>query len=148
VKYSFLFLGIILAALMLFARGAQKDKIDPAKEADIRNLMELTGVHDLLEDTTSQSIEAYREKLLAALPDNDRSEKFADEFLVRYKARFNADELVNDLVAIYDRHFSAEEIKGLLRFYGSLLGQRAAGRSRKHLPADCPRNLARGAVAT
>jgi hypothetical protein len=126
VKYSFIFLGIILVALMLFARGAQKDKIDPAKEADIRNLIELTGARELLADSANQSVEAYREKLLAALPENDRADKFADEFLVRYKARFNADELTGELVNIYDKHFSAEEIKGLLQFYGSPLGQRAA----------------------
>ena len=125
-NYSFIFLGIILAALMLFARGAQKDKIDPAKETDIRNLIELTGARDLLADSANQSIETYREKLLSALPENDRSDKFADEFLVRYKARFNADELTGELVNIYDKHFSAEEIKGLLQFYGSPLGQRAA----------------------
>ena len=126
VKYSLIFLAIIFAALMLFARGAQKTKIDPAKEADIRNLIELTGARDLLEDSSNQSIETYLERLLATLPENDRSEKFADEFLVRYKERFNVDELVNELVAIYDKHFSAEEIKGLLQFYGSPLGQRAA----------------------
>jgi hypothetical protein len=60
------------------------------------------------------------------LPENERSEKFADEFLERYKVRFNAVQLTDNLVALYDKHFSAEEIKGLLQFYGSPLGQRAA----------------------
>ena len=32
----------------------------------------------------------------------------------------------NQLVGIYDKHFSNEEIKGLLEFYGSPLGQKVA----------------------
>src|SRR5437016_14046929 len=46
--------------------------MDPAKDADIRSLMELLGVRDALEEATAKSTEQYRESLLASVPDNDR----------------------------------------------------------------------------
>jgi len=128
VKYSLALLGIVLLALLPLKQTATNTNtaVDAAKEADIRNLIELTGTRDVIQEPANQSIEAYRERLLAVLPENERSEKFADEFLERYKARFNAEQLTDNLVALYDKHFSAEEIKGLLQFYGSPVGQRAA----------------------
>lgn len=122
--------GIVLLALLPLGQKPTNTAVDAsadaAKEADIRNLIELTGTRDIIQASASQAIEAYREKLLAALPENSRSEEFADEFMKDYQARFNADQLTDNLVALYDKHFSAEEIKGLLQFYGSPLGQRAA----------------------
>jgi hypothetical protein len=47
-------------------------------------------------------------------------------FVNGYRAKFNADEATAQLVIIYDQHFTQDEIKGLLQFYGSPLGQRFA----------------------
>ena len=43
-----------------------------------------------------------------------------------YQKKFNPDDMTDGLVAIYDKHFTEDEIKGLLQFYGSPLGQKYA----------------------
>jgi hypothetical protein len=100
--------------------------IDPAKEADIRSLMELVGARDLVQDGANAVIEQSREKLLATVPNNDKGQAFVDAFAASYQKKFDVDQVTDQLVAVYDRHFTDDEIKGLLQFYGSPLGQRVA----------------------
>lgn len=120
--------GIFLGALLVLAQGTSpaQQTIDPAKEADIRALIELTGGKDMVDDAAASAAEQFRAKFQQTLPDNDRAQKFTEAFLERYKARFNSDELLEQIVRIYDKHFSAEDVKELLKFYGSPLGQRVA----------------------
>lgn len=100
--------------------------IDPAKEADIRSLMELVGVRDLVQDGANTAIEQSREKLLASVPNNDKGRAFVNVFAASYQKKFDVDEVTAQLVAVYDQHFTDDEIKGLLQFYGSPLGQKVA----------------------
>jgi hypothetical protein len=100
--------------------------IDPAKETDIRSLLELVGARDAVEDGANKVIEQSREKLLASLPQNEKGQAFMNAFADSYQKKFDVDQLTDRLVGIYDRHFSEDEIKGLLQFYGSPLGQKVA----------------------
>src|SRR6266849_3723627 len=100
--------------------------IDPAKEADIRSLMELVGARDLVQDGANNAIEQSREKLLATVPNNDKGQTFVNAFAASYQKKFDVDQVTNQLVGIYDQHFTEDEIKGLLQFYGSPLGQKVA----------------------
>jgi len=100
--------------------------IDPAKEADIRSLMELVGVRDLVQDGANTAIEQSREKLLASVPNNDKGRAFVNVFAASYQKKFDVDEVTAQLVAVYDQHFTDDEIKGLLQFYGSPLGPKVA----------------------
>jgi hypothetical protein len=100
--------------------------IDPAKEADIRSLMELVGARDALQDFVTHGADQLRDNLLASVPANDPGRQFVNTFVEDYKAKFNADEATSQLVTIYDQHFTQDEIKGLLQFYGSPLGQKFA----------------------
>ncbi len=100
--------------------------IDSAKEADIRSLMELLGARDLVQDGANTAIEQSREKLLATVPNNDKGHSFVNAFATSYQKKFDADQVANQLVEIYDKHFTDDEIRGLLQFYGSPLGQKVA----------------------
>jgi uncharacterized protein len=105
--------------------------IDPVKDADIRSLMELLGARDQMQDAVANSSEQYREKLLATVPHNDKGQAFATSFIESYQKKFDADQLSEQLVAIYDQHYSDDEIKTLLQFYGSPLGQKVAAETPK-----------------
>ena len=100
--------------------------IDPAKEADIRSLMELVGARDLVQDGASAAIEQSREKLVATVPNNDKGQAFVNAFAASCQKKFDLDQVTDQLVGIYDKHFTEDEIKGLLQFYGSPLGQKMA----------------------
>jgi uncharacterized protein len=108
------------------AAGQSARSIDPAKDADIRSLMELVGARDAMQDFAAHGADQLRENLLASVPANDRGQQFVNAFVDGYKAKFNADEATAQLVTIYDQHFTQDEIKGLLQFYGSPLGQKFA----------------------
>ena len=100
--------------------------IDPLKEADIRALLELIGARDMVQDGVTASAEQYREKLLATVPNNEKGQAFVTSFVDNYQKKYDTDRVSEQLVGIYDQHYSDEEIKGLLQFYGSPLGQRVA----------------------
>src|SRR5947209_3779489 len=102
------------------------NSVDPAKEADIRSLMELVGARDAVQDGANNAIEQSREKLVATLPNNDKGQAFVTAFAASYEKKFSVDQVTEQLVGIYDKHFSEDEIKGLLQFYGSPLGQKVA----------------------
>jgi len=105
--------------------------IDPVKEADIRALLELVGARDQVQDSVKQIAEQYREKLLAAVPDNEKGQAFVNTAINEYEKRYDVDKVTEQLVTLYDRHYTDDEIKGLLQFYGSPLGQKVAAESPK-----------------
>ncbi len=106
--------------------AAQPAAIDPDKEADIRSLMELVGAREMVQDGISTSTEQYREKLLATVPNNDKGQAFVNAFADAYQKKVDVDQITDQLVGVYDKHFTDDEIKGLLQFYGSPLGQKVA----------------------
>jgi hypothetical protein len=108
------------------ASSAQAKPIDPVKDSDIRSLMELIGAHDLVQDAVNNSSEQYREKLLATVPNNDKGQAFLTSFIESYQKKFDVDQLTEQLVVIYDKHYTDDEIKTLLQFYGSPVGQKVA----------------------
>jgi uncharacterized protein len=116
----------VQAAQQKSAAPHSASAIDPEKEADIRSLMELIGARDMVQDGINGSTEQYREKLLATVPNNDKGQAFVNAFTDAYQKKLDADQLTEQLVGVYDQHFTADEIKGLLQFYGSPLGQKVA----------------------
>lgn len=105
--------------------------VDPVKGADIRSLMELIGARDQMQDAVNNSSEQYREKLLATVPNNEKGQAFVTSFIDTYQKRFDVDQLTEQLVSIYDKHFTDDEIKTMLQFYGSPIGQKVAAESPK-----------------
>lgn len=108
------------------AIAAQAKPIDPIKDADIRSLMELIGAHDQVQDAVNNSSEQYREKLLATVPNNEKGQAFVTSFIESYQKKFDVDQMTEQLVTIYDKHYTDDEIKTLLQFYGSPVGQKVA----------------------
>jgi hypothetical protein len=100
--------------------------IDPAKEADIRSLLELVGTRDAVQDAARRGAEQFRENLLASVPDTERGRQFVNAFVGEYQKQFNPDEVTSQFATVYNKHFTDDEIRGLLQFYGSPLGQRYA----------------------
>jgi len=106
--------------------AAPSKSIDATKETNIRSLMELVGARDMVQDGASNAIEQSREKLIATVPNNDKGQAYVNAFAASYQKKFDVDQVTEQLVSIYDKHFTEDEIKGLLQFYGSPLGQKVA----------------------
>jgi uncharacterized protein len=99
-------------------------KVDAAKEADIRRLMEVTGAKDLGEQVMNAGIAQFRVSVTESQPDNPRAKQFADAFAVRFEKHFDPRSLTETVIPIYDKHLSTEDLKELLGYYQSPFGQR------------------------
>ena len=106
---------LFLLSLACVTASAQvTSTIDPAKADSIRELARITGQSNLAKQIMGQMVDQFKQ-VIPEVPDNVWSEMMSDE---------NIDELLENIVPIYDRNFTQEDINGLLAFYRSDLGQR------------------------
>jgi uncharacterized protein len=99
-------------------------KIDPTKEADIRRLLDLAGVRALSAQMVDQMGKSLKPLMTQALPAGDYREKLVDLFYVKFQSRLDMQHLVDVAVPIYDKYLSHEEVRGLIEFYQTPLGQK------------------------
>src|SRR5260370_41149512 len=89
--------ALLMGALVILAQAPAPQapttaatKIDPAKEQDIRNLLELTGSKDLEMQVIDASLAQIRANVAQALPQNDRGRKLADAIAEKIRRKLNA----------------------------------------------------------
>jgi uncharacterized protein len=99
-------------------------KIDPAKEADIRRLLDLVGTKALMAQTIDSMGKSMKPILTNSLPPGDYREKVVDLFFAKFSSRLNLQKMLDLAVPIYDKNFSQQEIRGLIEFYQTPLGQK------------------------
>jgi hypothetical protein len=98
-------------------------KLDPAKDAAIRHLLEITGVSKEGEDIAAGWTDRVHTGMSRAIPP-DQLPKFMETFTAKFNASAPPSAITDAMVAIYARHFSIEDIQGVTKFYESPLGQR------------------------
>lgn len=99
-------------------------KIDPAKEADIRGLLDLVGTKALITQSLDSMSTSMRPVLSNSLPPGDYRDKLVDLFFVKFNSKIDVQHFLDMAVPIYDKNFSHDEIRGLLQFYQTPLGQK------------------------
>jgi hypothetical protein len=102
-----------------------KPATSPAKEADIRALMQLTGTADLGEDMRKTATEQLRVNFTKAYPATEKTRQFTEAFLAGFQKRFDPKTLTEQIIPLYEKYLTAEDVKGLLQFYRSPLGERS-----------------------
>ncbi len=106
---------IILFCCVTFTTFAQqKPSVDPAKKQDIQKLLKLTGSGDLAKQMMKQMLSNFKMNM------TNVPEKFWQDF--EKKADMN--ELMEQIIPIYDKHLNHEDIKGLVKFYETPLGKK------------------------
>jgi hypothetical protein len=108
--------------------------VDPEKEADLRSLLQYVGAKDQLQSVASESAAQYREKLNTSVKnvaDNSKRQELVTVASGSFQKNFDQQRALQQIAAIYDKHFTDDEIKGLLDFYSSPLGQKFAAESPK-----------------
>lgn len=124
------------------AKPAQRatSSIDPQKQARIRELMDITGAKDLGQQLIEAGMDQFRSSVQDAQPDNPRAKQFVDAFVAGFQKRFDYNSLNEQIIPIYDKYLTTEDLKGLLDYYHSPLGQRML----KTLPAVTRESQATG----
>lgn len=106
------------------------EKPDPAKEAAIRHLMEITQTSKLGDNISNAITQQVRAVMSRAIQQPDQLQKFMDSFSEKFLAAAPSSAVTEAEIPIYSHYFSMEDIEGLVKFYESPLGQRVV----KNLP--------------
>ena len=104
---------LVLALTAPALAGAATD-IAPDKEADIEKLLEITGSLDMGQQMVDQ-IFAMQQNVQSAVPQEVWDEIRTELDMTRIRPV---------IVAIWARHFSHDDIRGLIEFYESPLGRK------------------------
>ena len=126
-------LALIMLAALCTAAGAQtqaaqaanaqtQGAIDEGKRRDIARLLELTRAADLGTQIIQQVTAELRTNF-SVLPAEQRDRLFKI-FEEEMSKEFTKERMIEAVTPIYDKYLSAEDVKGLITFYESPLGQR------------------------
>jgi uncharacterized protein len=118
-----------LVTCLLVGNAWSAETIAPAKEADIRKLLETTGALKIGTMMTDAVVKQMGESFAATRPDLSASlvdSLSADVGRVFSQGMSSKGGLMDQMVPLYHRQFTHEEIKGLLAFYQSPLGKKVS----------------------
>ena len=101
-------------------------KIDPAKEADIRRLLDVTGAAGLATQMMDQMEHGIRPLMTNSLPPGEYREKLVELFFEKFKSKIDSNQLIALIIPIYDKYYTHAEIKSLIEFYESPVGKKVA----------------------
>ncbi len=99
------------------------EKPDPAKEAAIRHLMDITQTSKLGDNITGAITAQVRQVMSRSLPKPEDLQKFMDAFTQKFNAEAPPSAVTDAEIPVYSHYFSMEDIQGLIKFYESPLGQ-------------------------
>ena len=105
------------------ASRAQID-IKKAKEADIRQLLELTHAGALATQTMNSMEGNIRPLMTNSFPAGDYREKLIDLFFTKFHSKFDEQTILDLAVPVYDKYYSDDELKELIHLYETPLGQK------------------------
>jgi hypothetical protein len=100
------------------------EKPDPAKEAAIRHLMDLTQTSKLGDNIANYISGQVRSVMGRTLQKPDDLQKFMDAFTQKFTAAAPPSAVTDAQIPVYSHFFSMEDVEGLIKFYESPLGQR------------------------
>jgi hypothetical protein len=114
---------VVILSASLDAAG-QQPKITVAQEAEIRQLLQLTGTTDAVTVQMGQMAEQLKPLVEKSLPPGERRHEIAEAFTKRFRARANSEALTKLMIPIYAKYLNNDDVKSLIRFYQSPAGQR------------------------
>jgi hypothetical protein len=123
---ALLSLGLILTPTLTARtqQSASPQKIDPAKEAVIRHLLEVTGGKKMMDQLMTQMFAQVKGSIFKDLPQNERGQKITGAFFEKIQAKMKTGDLLEQMIPIYDKYFTEADLQGVIQFYQSPLGQR------------------------
>jgi uncharacterized protein len=136
---------VVLAALSCLAQmpSARADELTEAKRQDVLRLLDLTGAFRIGQLFSSTIVRQMTDALRSARPDiptdvMDILPKAVDEVIA---AEMTAAGGFADLVVdVYQRHFTHEDVRGLIAFYETPLGRKLSA----ELPAMTQESMQAG----
>ncbi|HEX3983355.1 MAG TPA: DUF2059 domain-containing protein, partial [Acidisoma sp.] len=110
------------AAVSPAAPPSLSEKVDPAKEAAIRHLMDITETSKLGDNINAFLTDRIR-TIMSRNMTPDKLPKFMDSFTQKFSAASPSSAVADAVVPIYARAFTMEDIQEMTKFYESSVGQ-------------------------
>ncbi len=99
--------------------------VDPKKEADIRHLLEITGAKELVRQSMEAMEVNIKPLMTHSLPTGAYRDPLIELFFEKFHQKRDFEKLLDLAIPVYDKHFSDEELKGLIAFYETPLGKKS-----------------------
>jgi hypothetical protein len=97
------------------------------KEANIRQLLELTHAGAVATQTMDAMEGNMRTLMTNAFPPGEYREKLIDLFFAKFHEKRDTQQLVELAVPVYSKYYSDDEIKQLIQLYQTPVGQKLLG---------------------
>ena len=123
------FLLLVAATLSLLSATVQADELTAAKRAQIKTLLELTGVKAIPDQIASNTVQSWVggvKQLDPKFPDKGFTIA-RDAFAAALNAKIDGGGgLIEQVSLVYHNHFTHDEVRGLVAFYQTPLGRKLA----------------------
>jgi|SRR5215469_257743 len=94
------------------------------KQANIRRLLELTDAGAVATQAMDEMEKSIRPMMIDALPPGDYRDKLVELFFQKFHEKRDPAQLLDLMVPIYDKYYSADEVKALINLYQTPLGKK------------------------
>jgi uncharacterized protein len=105
------------------AQAPTSAKLDAAKDAAIRHLMDITDTSKMGVNIQAYITQQVQDAVGRAMAP-DKAQKFMETFSLKFDASSPPGAVTDAMVTIYAKNFSMEDIQGLIQFYETPLGKR------------------------
>ncbi len=102
-------LAVTLGLLLISSASAR------SKESYVRELMEMNGVAQSMEQTMAYMIEQFRQ--IPEIPES---------YWTAFEEELDINELLNRLIPVYEKHFTKKELQQIIKFYKSPIGMKVS----------------------
>lgn len=100
------------------------EAIDPQLRADILRLIAATHLQKIMRDYGKQMMEVMRPSIEDSLPDTANRKEILHEVETKMQAALESQAATDQIIMVYAKYLSDDDVKGAVAFYESPAGQR------------------------
>ena len=115
----------LLFTLLAFCMPVKAEELTPEKRGDIEHLLAMTGAMSLGKQMAANVVASLTHGLQSNRPDIPKDVINLLPEAVGSVFDENLEALKNEVIPIYHKHFTREEIQEMIRFYATPLGQKS-----------------------
>src|SRR5215471_1023488 len=115
---------VLLLCCMAMPGVAQTRSTDPEKLENIHHLLNMVGADRIRDTMMNQMIDGLT-KNLPPIGQDEQARKMTSRLMELLREELKKADFNSITVDLYDKYFTAEEIKSLIQFYSSPVGQKA-----------------------
>jgi len=106
------------------AHAPANDDVDAQLRADIVHMLDVAHVKEQMTQVMQSESQSQRPILAKVFPDTPNRDKIVDRFFEKLVLAVTTPQATDDLVRIYAKYYSDDDVKALTKFYDGPLGQK------------------------